>query len=184
MGFTIETGVSAAAVFIQGLLSFFSPCVLPLVPLYFGYLAGGVGMDEEGGRLKYFMRNHDKRHSTAVAYSDNGGESWHDYRLDDDLPQPICQMSVIKLRGTEKPSVVFINPADRNKRRNGTVRLSEDDGETFAWARQLKDGEFVYSAAAQMSNGEIGVLFEPDTACREIKFVSFSVDWIKGKEAD
>ena len=48
MGFTIETGVSAAAVFIQGLLSFFSPCVLPLVPLYFGYLAGGVGMDGEG----------------------------------------------------------------------------------------------------------------------------------------
>ena len=64
------------------------------------------------------------------------------------------------------------------------VRLSEDDGETFAWARQLKDGEFVYSAAAQMPNGEIGVLFEPDTACREIKFASFSVDWIKGKEAD
>ena len=56
MGFTIETGVSAAAVFIQGLLSFFSPCVLPLVPLYFGYLAGGVGMDEEGGRLKLFFR--------------------------------------------------------------------------------------------------------------------------------
>lgn len=141
-------------------------------------------IEQEGGRLKYFMRNHDKRHSTAVAYSDNGGESWHDYRLDDDLPQPICQMSVIKLRSTEKPSVVFINPADRNKRRNGTVRLSEDDGETFAWARQLKDGEFVYSAAAQMPNGEIGVLFEPDTACREIKFASFSVDWIKGKEAD
>ena len=56
MGFTIETGVSAAAVFIQGLLSFFSPCVLPLVPLYFGYLAGGVGMDGEGGRLKLFFR--------------------------------------------------------------------------------------------------------------------------------
>ena len=56
MGFTIETGVSAAAVFIQGLLSFFSPCVLPLVPLYFGYLAGGVGMDGEGGRLKLLFR--------------------------------------------------------------------------------------------------------------------------------
>ena len=45
MGFTIETGISAAAVFLQGLLSFFSPCVLPLVPLYLGYLAGGLNMD-------------------------------------------------------------------------------------------------------------------------------------------
>lgn len=42
MGFTIETGISALTVFIQGLLSFFSPCVLPLVPLYLGYLAGGL----------------------------------------------------------------------------------------------------------------------------------------------
>ena len=40
MGFTLETGVSAAAVFLQGILSFFSPCVLPLVPLYIGYLGG------------------------------------------------------------------------------------------------------------------------------------------------
>lgn len=42
MGFTIETGISAITVFVQGLLSFFSPCVLPLVPLYLGYLSGGL----------------------------------------------------------------------------------------------------------------------------------------------
>ena len=45
MGFTIETGISAFAVFIQGLLSFFSPCVLPLVPLYLGYLSGDLGAE-------------------------------------------------------------------------------------------------------------------------------------------
>ena len=37
MGFSIETGVSAVTVFLQGVLSFFSPCVLPLVPLYVRY---------------------------------------------------------------------------------------------------------------------------------------------------
>lgn len=136
-------------------------------------------IEQEDGTLKYFMRNHAKPHSTAVAYSKNGGESWQDFRLDDNLPQPICQMSVIKLENTEKPTVVFINPADRTKRQNGTVRLSEDDGETFAWSRLLKEGDFVYSSAAQMPNGEIGVLFEPDTACREIKFASFTTEWIK-----
>ena len=52
MGFTIDVGVSAAAVFAQGLLSFFSPCVLPLLPLYLGYLSGGAaqGPDESGTR--------------------------------------------------------------------------------------------------------------------------------------
>lgn len=49
MGFTIETGISAVTVFIQGLLSFFSPCVLPLVPLYLGYLAGGLNVGTGGG---------------------------------------------------------------------------------------------------------------------------------------
>ncbi len=42
MGFELEAGVPAFTVFIQGLLSFFSPCVLPLVPLYLGYLSGGM----------------------------------------------------------------------------------------------------------------------------------------------
>ena len=51
MGFTIQTGVSAVTVFLQGALSFFSPCVLPLVPLYVGYLAGGAAtVDEDGNR--------------------------------------------------------------------------------------------------------------------------------------
>ena len=62
MGFTIETGISAITVFVQGLLSFFSPCVLPLVPLYLGYLAGGLNMgtgEEKAGRkerMRLFFR--------------------------------------------------------------------------------------------------------------------------------
>ena len=62
MGFTIETGISAVTVFLQGLLSFFSPCVLPLVPLYLGYLSGGIGAESgnsgevKGSRLRIFLR--------------------------------------------------------------------------------------------------------------------------------
>lgn len=42
MGLSLETSVPVLTVFLQGLLSFFSPCVLPLVPLYVSYLAGGA----------------------------------------------------------------------------------------------------------------------------------------------
>jgi cytochrome c-type biogenesis protein len=52
-GLTLNTGVSAAAVFLQGLLSFFSPCVLPLLPVYFGYLSGGAATRTDGGELRY-----------------------------------------------------------------------------------------------------------------------------------
>lgn len=62
MGFDLQTSVSALTVFFQGLLSFFSPCVLPLVPLYLGYLAGGLNMgtgEEKAGRkerMRLFFR--------------------------------------------------------------------------------------------------------------------------------
>ncbi len=39
--------VPAITVFLQGLISFFSPCVLPLLPVYLGYLAGGGGQKED-----------------------------------------------------------------------------------------------------------------------------------------
>lgn len=53
MGFSLETSVPALTVFVQGLLSFFSPCVLPLIPLYVGYLAGGAGKVNEDGTIEY-----------------------------------------------------------------------------------------------------------------------------------
>lgn len=34
MGFSLDISVPALTVFLQGLFSFFSPCVLPLLPLY------------------------------------------------------------------------------------------------------------------------------------------------------
>lgn len=53
MGFSFDVSVPALAVFFQGLVSFFSPCVLPLIPLYIGYLSGGTGVRDEDGKMHY-----------------------------------------------------------------------------------------------------------------------------------
>ena len=53
MGFSLDAGVPAVTVFVQGILSFFSPCVLPLLPLYIGYLSGGTAKRGEDGRMYY-----------------------------------------------------------------------------------------------------------------------------------
>lgn len=53
MNLTLETSVSTITVFLQGLFSFFSPCVLPLIPLYIGYLSGGAKTVEEDGTIRY-----------------------------------------------------------------------------------------------------------------------------------
>ena len=53
MGFDLTVSISAITVLIQGLLSFFSPCVLPLLPVYLGYLSGGTITRDESGALRY-----------------------------------------------------------------------------------------------------------------------------------
>ena len=45
--------MSILSVFIEGLLSFFSPCVLPLIPVYIGYLSGGTLKKAEDGTMTY-----------------------------------------------------------------------------------------------------------------------------------
>ena len=45
--------VSAAAVFVAGLLTFVSPCVLPLIPIYLSILSGGDSGG--GGRFRGFV---------------------------------------------------------------------------------------------------------------------------------
>ncbi len=42
MGLSFQISVPAMTVFLQGMVSFFSPCVLSLAPLYISYLAGGL----------------------------------------------------------------------------------------------------------------------------------------------
>ncbi len=53
MNFSFGTTVSAFTVFLQGILSFLSPCIFPLVPLYIGYLASGAKTVKEDGSIYY-----------------------------------------------------------------------------------------------------------------------------------
>ena len=45
--------IQGAAVPLEGLISFFSPCVIPLLPLYMGYLAGSAKEKTKEGKIIY-----------------------------------------------------------------------------------------------------------------------------------
>ena len=49
------SAVTITGLFLEGLLSFFTPCVLPLVPLYIGYLTAGINPDDPHHRRKTFF---------------------------------------------------------------------------------------------------------------------------------
>ena len=48
--------ISAGSLFLEGLLSFFSPCVLPLIPLYISYLTRDAREENEDGTYTYRRR--------------------------------------------------------------------------------------------------------------------------------
>ena len=45
--------IQSLAVLLEGIISFFSPCVIPLLPLYMGYLAGNAKEKTEDGKIIY-----------------------------------------------------------------------------------------------------------------------------------
>jgi len=52
-GLTPTNSISFIFVFLEGLLSFFSPCVIPLIPIYISYLAGNAKQIKEDGTITY-----------------------------------------------------------------------------------------------------------------------------------
>lgn len=45
--------IQGAAALLEGIISFFSPCVIPLLPLYMGYLAGSAKEKTKEGKIIY-----------------------------------------------------------------------------------------------------------------------------------
>lgn len=49
----MSESVQIFAIFLEGIISFFSPCVIPLIPLYMGYLATNAKEIDENGNVTY-----------------------------------------------------------------------------------------------------------------------------------
>ncbi|MFD0961332.1 sialidase family protein [Paenibacillus chungangensis] len=150
------------------------------------YLTESQVIELPTGELKYFLRNHYGLQRTAVTVSGDGGETWGEVTFDHALIDPICQSSVILYPdlGDGKVRVLFSNPADEKTRVKGTVRLSEDGGETWPYSKVIEDGYYGYSCLTVLKSGEIGVLYErvydySDWNNMDIQFGTFTLDWLK-----
>ena len=45
--------IQSVTVLLEGIVSFFSPCVIPLLPIYMGYLAGSAKEKDQDGNIIY-----------------------------------------------------------------------------------------------------------------------------------
>lgn len=113
------------------------------------------------GDLLLNMRSNRGANRRAVARSTDGGLTWTKPVDDPALIEPVCQGSLIRLRHGGSTLLAFSNPAS-TKRERLTIRLSDDDGKT--WAKQLTvfTGSAAYSCLTELKGGDIGLIFERD----------------------
>jgi sialidase-1 len=105
--------------------------------------------------------------SRIVAISKNGGETWDTVYFDKNLPDPVCQGSILTIGKKQGKNILaFCNAADTNNRDNLTLRISMNDGKT--WTKSFvidstgKRDNSAYSDIIRLSKNEIGVLYEKD----------------------
>ena len=115
-----------------------------------------------------------------VHKSNDVGKTWKT------IPQPAlidpgCNASIIRYTsvkdGYKKNRLLFANAKMTNSRKNMTVRVSYDEGQTWTAGKTIYPGGSAYSSLTVLENGEIGLLFEKDDYTENV-FVRFSLEWL------
>lgn len=123
-----------------------------------------------GGRLMFNARNQkgDVR-ARIVAISSDGGAKWDTTFFDRNLPDPVCEGSILTIgKSKGKNLLAFCNAADTQKRDNLTLRISFDDGKTWKKSYLVDkspagEKDFTaYSDIVQTGKKTIGVIYERD----------------------
>ena len=104
-----------------------------------------------------------------IGISSNGGETWDTTYFDRNLPDPVCQGSILTVGSKKRKNMVaFCNAADEKRRDNLTLRISYDDGKT--WKKSFviyknpdQRDAAAYSDIVKIGKKEIGILFEKDS---------------------
>jgi sialidase-1 len=116
------------------------------------------------GKLMLNMRNASSKRVRQTAISKNGGRSWSAIRGDTTLIEPVCEGNLISYKAEgKKPGLLFSNPASKNSRTRMTLRVSYDDGKSWAAYKVLYSGPSAYSCLTVLPNGNIGCFYEAGT---------------------
>ncbi len=119
----------------------------------------------------------------GIVISEDKGESWSEIIFHDELIEPDCQGSCIRVKTGDSNILLFSNPEHPKQRRNMTVKLSYDNGKTWPQRKTIYEGPSAYSCLNEMPDGEIGLMYEhgKDSPYEKISFVKFPIDWITKK---
>jgi sialidase-1 len=129
-------------------------------------------------RLMLNMRNHLKKGLRAISYTSNMGMTWTPLEFDPELIDPVCQASLIAYETENETLLLFSNSASSNGRKNQSIKISYDEGQSWPVQKTIFKGKSAYSCLTQMSDGSIGLLYEKGNR-GAIYFRKVTLDWLK-----
>ena len=148
-----------------------------------------VELADEKGALLLDMRAYFGKGRRARSISRDGGETWSAPGDQAELIEPVCQASILRYTWPDehgRGGILFANPADEKRRRNLTVRLSYDDGQTWPMSRTIHAKDSAYLCLTVLPDMEIACLYErgEQHANERITFARFSLEWLtEGKDS-
>lgn len=108
--------------------------------------------------------------SRAVYTTSDLGMTWKEHESSRTaLPEPVCMASLISVKAADnvlgKDILIFSNPNTTNARKNITIKISLDGGNTWAHQLLLDEGEnWGYSCLTMVDKETIGILYESSVA--------------------
>lgn len=121
------------------------------------------------GTLMLNMRDN-RGGSRAVYTTSDLGMTWKEHESSRTaLPEPVCMASLINVKAADnvlgKDILIFSNPNTTNARKNITIKISLDGGNTWAHQLLLDEGEnWGYSCLTMVDKETIGILYESSVA--------------------
>lgn len=146
-----------------------------------------IAVELADGRVMLNIRSENPEHRRAVSISKNGATGWSKVKLDQQLYESICMASILRLRDNEgivfaSPNPVGLGESEKSRKRaNMTLRLSNDQGESWPVTKVLHAGASAYSDLAQGSDGTVYCLYERDG--HNIVCASFDLAWLREAKA-
>lgn len=126
-----------------------------------------VAIELNDGRVMLNVRSESEAHRRLVVTSPDGATSWSTPKFDDALLEPICMGGIVRYHHGGQSLILFSNPHNLDKaqgkaepgknrdRKNLSVKLSRDEGGTWAVNKRLEDGPSAYSDLAVTKDGTI-----------------------------
>ena len=155
-----------------------------------------VAIELADGRVMLNVRSESKAHRRLVVVSPDGATGWSTPKFDETLVEPICMAGIVRFSTSgsdERDRILFCNPDNLTRRRhtnagkfrdrrNMTVRLSYDEGHSWAVKKAVEPGWSAYSDIAVTQRGTILCFYgrgeKSGFAGERLTVARFNLEWL------